>query len=384
MDAQGGIQQHPSQATAPFQPPGASFPTPGPSAPLQMGQPSSIPWVNATHALDSRQQKPSTWDEVNMLQEALKPSIRSFTRVTSRTPPLILGSPWLSYAAQLDILQRESDRFWRADRRPGAPPSLTRLAAWRGGILMVRKARFFITEEMTEEFMHEKLRGYRHRIGSPGWHQERFVEHTHNEVQSMLLAAETRERSLGAESIEGIGQQDPLENVTAILDNIVARDPERYLAWLSTMGYFYFTTNDHNPYALPWKDWCAWTAPRSFEVCCKQDSAVRRPPLGPGAIDRTKYGPPGDRPTITLEEAKKGNKRSMEFRGAVDGMEVSLEEKAQYYIIRGEATSREAAAHYHAIRGKDVWLFDPLHTFKEVYNDPSRHRELELEASFRC
>ena len=249
---------------------------------------------------------------------------------------------------------------------------------------MVRKARFSITEEMTEEFMHEKLRGYRHRIGSPSWHQERFVEHTHNEVQSMLLAAEAREGSLGAEPVEGIGQQHPLGNMMAILDNIVARDPERYLAWLSTMGYFYFTTNDHNPYALPWEDWCAWTAPRSFEVCCEQASAVRRPPLGPGAIDRTKYGPPVDRPTITLEEAKKGNKRSMEFWGAADGMEISLEEKAQYYIIGGEATSREAAAHYHAIRGKDVWLFDPLHTFKEVYNDPSRQRELEIETSFRC
>lgn len=30
---------------------------------------------------------------------------------------------------------------------------------------------------------------------------------------------------------------------TAVLDGIVVRDPERYLAWLSSMGYFYFTTN---------------------------------------------------------------------------------------------------------------------------------------------
>lgn len=32
---------------------------------------------------------------------------------------------------------------------------------------MVGKARFDVTEEMTEEFIHVKLRGYKHRDGSP-------------------------------------------------------------------------------------------------------------------------------------------------------------------------------------------------------------------------
>ena len=161
--------QNTSQVAGIFQhaPPVGSSVVPGQSAPLQFGRPGSVPWDNATYALDSRQQKPSTWDEVNLLQEALKPSIRSFARVTSRSPPFIPGSPWLSYASQLDILQRQSNRCWSVDQRPGAPPRLARLGAWSGGILMIGDAEFLITEEMTEEFIHAKLRGYRHRDGSP-------------------------------------------------------------------------------------------------------------------------------------------------------------------------------------------------------------------------
>ena len=47
-----------------------------------------------------------------------------------------------------------------------------------------------------------------------------------------------------------------------------------------------------------------------------------------------------------------------------------------------EATSREAAAHHHGMRGEDVWLFEPTNSFIEVDNDPSRQREAEVEASF--
>lgn len=382
MVAQSSISQHSSHLAGTLQPAPAvaSGVIPGPSAPLQTNQPGSIPQVNAMYALDSRQQKPSTWDEVNRLQEALKPSVRSFSRVTARSPSSVPGSPWLSYASQLEILQGESDRFWGADRRPGAPPKLAGLAAWRGGILMVGKAGFHITEEMTEEFTHAKLRGKRHYAD---WHQDEFVEQAQNDFQSIYLAADARREKLRAQAAEGIGQQVISEKITAILDNIVARDPERYLAWLSTMGYFYFTLNDHNPYAFSWEDWCTWKAPRSFEVCCKQASVLSRPPMGPGSIDRTKYGPPGDRPAITLEEAKKGNRRAMEFRYTADGMEVSQKEKAQYCIINGEATSREATAHYHAIRGGDVWLFEPMSSVMKAFNDPSRKRDAEIEANFR-
>lgn len=249
---------------------------------------------------------------------------------------------------------------------------------------MVGKAGFDTTEEMTEEFMHAKLRIYRDRNGSPGWIHDRFSELRYNKLQSILRAADARRERLEAQAKNGSGEPDVSENITTILDNIVARDPERYLAWLSTMGYFYFTMNDHNPYGLSWEDWCAWKAPRSFEVCCKQASAVKRPSSGPGAINRAKYGPPSDRLTITLEEAKKGNKRALEFQDTADGMEVSLKEKAQYCMIGGVAMSREAAAYYYAIRGEDVWLYKPMEPVKEACEeDPSRLRESEIEASFR-
>lgn len=249
---------------------------------------------------------------------------------------------------------------------------------------MVGNAKASVTEEMTENFMHAKFRGYRHTDGPPGLYQDHVFKQEHRSFQRILLAAEARRRRMREQALEGNGQQDTSENFMAILDDIVARDPERYLAWLSTMGYFYFTVNAHNPDDLSWEDWCTYKAPRSFEVCCKQASIVSRPCLGPGAIDRSKYGPASDRPTITLEEAKKGNRRAMEFQRTAEGLEVSQKEKAQYYMIDGKAMSREAAAHYHAIQGEDVWLFEPSTSIEEAPNDPSRQREAAIEASFRC
>ena len=37
-------------------------------------------------------------------------------------------------------------------------------------------------------------------------------------------------------------------------------------------------------------------------------------------------------------------------------MEVSEKEKAKYHMVGGEATSREAAVHYSAVREEDVCL----------------------------
>ena len=71
MASRGIIQLDPTQAIEPSQPalPAAPDVMPGPSTPLQMSQ--RIPGVNTVDALDSREEKPSTWDEVYLLQEAL-------------------------------------------------------------------------------------------------------------------------------------------------------------------------------------------------------------------------------------------------------------------------------------------------------------------------
>ena len=386
--SRGFIQTDPTQATEPSRPalPATPDAIPGSSIPLQMDQPSSIPEVNTIDALDSREDKPSTWNEVYLLQEALKPSIRSFTRVTARAPPVVPESHWLSYADQLEILQRESDKHWTLDQRAGAPPKLAKLASWRGGIIMVDGAEFRITEEMTEQFTHQKFRRdvLPDQHGTLGWYQQTFNEQAHNELGCHLSAANARRESFRAQVAEGQDQHDASENIATTLDSIVARDPERYLAWLSTMGYFHFTTDRHNPYGYSWEEWCTWIAPRSFQIYCKPDVVVMWPPFGLGAVNAAKYGQLGDRPTISLEEAKRGNRRALEFLDGADGLEVSTKEKAQYYMIGGEATSREAAAHYHAIRGEDVWLFEPTNSFIEAGNDPSRQREAEVEASFEC
>ena len=387
MGSRGVIPADPTQPTEPSRPalPATPDAMPGPSTPLQIGQSSSIPGVNTVDALDSREDKPSTWDEVYLLQEALKPSFRSFTRVTARMPPVVPESHWLSYTEQLGILQRASDKYWTTDQRSGAPPKLAKLASWRGGIMMVDEAEFRITEEMTERFRHQDFRRniLPDRHGTLGWYQKTFNEQAHKELGHILSAANARREGFRAQAVEGQEQENASENVTTILDSIVARDPERYLAWLSTMGYFHFTTDVHNPLGFSWADWCSWIAPRSFQTYCKQDFAVMWPPFGLGAANTAKYGQLGDRPTISLEEAKRGNRRALEFLDGVDGLEVSTKEKPQYYMIGGEATSREGAAFYRAIRGEDVWLFEPTNSFIEA-EEPSRQREAEVEASFDC
>ena len=388
MASRGIIQPDPTQAVEPSQPALSATPDtmPSSSTPLQMSQSSSLPEFNVIDALDSREEKPSTWDEVYMLQDALKPSFRSFTRVTARAPPVVPGSHWLSYADQLEILQRESDKHWITDQRSGAPPKLAKLASWPGGIIMLNEAKACMTEEMTEEFMHQDFRRdiVPDQQGTLGWYQNTFSEQAYNELGKLLFAANARRETFRAQAVEGHEQQDASEDISTILDGIIARDPERYLAWLSTMGYFHFTTDDHNPFGYSWEDWCTWIAPRSFQICCEQKVAVMWPPFGPGAVNAAKYRRLGDRPTISLEEAKRGNRRALEFHDGDDGLEVSVQEKAQYYMIGGEATSREAAAHYHAIRGEDVWLFEPSKSSVEAGNDPGRHRETEVEASFFC
>ena len=70
------------------------------------------------------------------------------------------------------------------------------------------------------------------RNGSLGWYQNTFSEQTHKEAQKILSAAETRRAMLIAQLIYIKDQQDISESLTEILDKIVARDPERYPAWL--------------------------------------------------------------------------------------------------------------------------------------------------------
>lgn len=397
MAARGGIHQHPSQAAGEklktAQPLALGAMT-GPSKLLQIGQHDSIPKFSTIDASDSRNETPRTWDEVYLLQGALKPSIRSFTRINARTPPFVRDSPWLSYAEQLELLQQHSDRCWRADQRTGDPPQIARLGEWRGGIGMVDEAEFTVTEGATEDFVHEKLRRQKPRNGSLTWNEDTFYEQTYNQSKDILSAADARMTKDRAQSVEETGHQDASKDIVktindididfASLDNLIARDPERYLAWLSTVALWFFVRKYYNPSDLLWEDWCRLIAPKIFAIRCDHLQSVAWPLSGPGAIDRTKYGPPGTRPTITLDEAKKCSKKTLEVQNTAEGRVVLANEKAQYFMVNGVAMSRGAAAHYHAIRGEDVWLFEPPDLQKEAFNEPSRQREAEVEASFDC
>lgn len=345
---------------------------PDANAPLQKPQEVSIPGVDTPYALDSRGEKPTTLIEIHLLQKALTPSIRSFTCVTGRPPVVVSGSKWLSYADQLDILQRESDEYWHVDGRTGPPPKLAQLGEWRGGIMRAGEARFCITEEMTEKFRQKKVIGNGHPDGSLGWHQDLFGGLAHYRAEGALSAADAKREGPKTQLVEREEDETLPEREIAKLDNIVDRDPERYLAWLSSMGYFYFRSSGYNHDDYGWEDWCKWQAPSTFENCCRQVPLLTRPTFGPGAIDRTKYGPVGDRPTITLDQAMKGNQGAIEFRKGNDGLEVCEEEKPAYHMNRGHAWSREGVAHSHGLQGDAARLAEHIKSTMEANDDPSR------------
>ena len=96
------------------------------------------------------------------------------------------------------------------------------------------------------------------------------------------------------------------------LDAVVAQDPEQYVAWLSTLGYGFFKECNH-PSFKRWDVWCPWVAPTKYEEVVFGFTRTTvpnyingKPRAGPGAPEKTKFGPTGVRPTVTLEQAERG------------------------------------------------------------------------------
>ena len=145
---------------------------PSPEAQAQAQQPDAkkqarlVPGRQPEHYEDNdvRAKAPQNWDEVKIIQQVLEPAIRSFARITARTPPNV--SLWGSYREQRDAFQAALDRYWRLSKREGPPPELAGIGPWYGRINSIVDAPVVITEADLEWAIHQSVASYKPTPGS--------------------------------------------------------------------------------------------------------------------------------------------------------------------------------------------------------------------------
>ena len=239
---------------------------------------------------DFRHRLPKDWSEVNALQKALTPCFEMFARMTCRTTPKI--SPWLSYASQVNELQQMLTYYWGRDGRLGHPPYLARL-----------------TEESSEKYIHPDLRQWKSSDGSLLWWEERYNQtnfQCFDKTLQEIRAKSIRKEKLGehvSEPAQLSESESESENLSKVLKSIVARNPDRFRAWLSSIGYEFYAKAAHT---IEWNPWCTWIAPTLYERLSVPQHLESR--FGSGRVNlmdrRMKF-----QPAITLEEAFEGYKR---------------------------------------------------------------------------
>ena len=119
---------------------------------------------------DARFDPPKDRYEMQALQEALAPTIRTFATISGRPSPEV--SPCTPYGYQYRFLQRAMLEHWKADRRLGNAPMLAGLCAWPGGIMAWGKARVHTSEEDLVAYKHPSLLVPQIRPGSLLWYQD--------------------------------------------------------------------------------------------------------------------------------------------------------------------------------------------------------------------
>ena len=113
---------------------------------------------------DVRAKAPQNWDEVKIIQQVLESAIRSFARITARTPPNV--SPWGSYREQREAFQAALDRYWRLSKRAGPPPEIASIGPWYGPVKSIIDAPIVITEADLEWATHPTVASYKPTPGS--------------------------------------------------------------------------------------------------------------------------------------------------------------------------------------------------------------------------
>lgn len=84
-------------------------------------------------ARDIRNKRPTTREEIAVLQEALAPIRRAYIKLSGNLAPST--NLWDSYAMQVTALQRTFEQVWTQVYDDVPPPQLPSLSSWKGGIL---------------------------------------------------------------------------------------------------------------------------------------------------------------------------------------------------------------------------------------------------------
>ncbi|MCJ1456162.1 hypothetical protein MMC28_006522 [Mycoblastus sanguinarius] len=314
----------------------------------------------------ARYHKPKTWDEVRDLQAALRPSFQMFTRLTNQLAPLTV---WDSYAVQWNEAQSMLNRLWPQIHSGynGNVPRLVRLRAWNGGIAEAYNARLD-----SNPIEASALRHPTQRLQQPGDNSNslasmhtayaiKFYDHITNELQRSDASRQATATAPGNRAQSNLGvdgtQDNSEENWREYLDRLIARNPGEYLAWLSARSYEIFEASKASAMGMTWEYWCSIFAPIHFEQTCHKiiephgiNYTEGKPAAGPGASDRTKYGPPGARPTLSLDDAMRG--------------------REAFRMVGGSSCSTAAQTHYSAFKGKDACMTPALsRAFRTAYRD---------------
>ena len=296
---------------------------------------------------DSRLAAPRNWKEVEALQEALAPTIRTFATISGRVTeeiPLPEISPWTSYANHYRVLQMVMLEAWQSDRRLGPPPRLAGLCAWSGGIMAWREARVQTSEEALTPFIHPRILAPRPRARSLLWHQDWAREWFHGDeedrrrqeaieiqamqrdlVQRQAAPVDLRKKAIAAQARENTpAQRQAAEQaaqasteqegflVRIMSDSVIARDPTTFRKFLYQLGFRHYTKGAHT--AMSWKSWCVQVAPPFYERLVASNSAAstatqNTPSVVSAVTNGRSPSPEAIKVTITLEQARLGNER---------------------------------------------------------------------------
>ena len=82
---------------------------------------------------DVRTRRPSTRQEIAVLQEALAPTRRAYVKLSGHLTPTALLSE--SYSVQHAVIQKAFEQMWTQSYKDVVPPKLPSLQPWEGGIL---------------------------------------------------------------------------------------------------------------------------------------------------------------------------------------------------------------------------------------------------------
>ncbi len=236
--------------------------------------------TNKTYeSVDGRTIKPSSWDEVYSLQEALDPSRQSFFRLVGQAAPL--SELWDDYISQWNYLQGRFTEEWLAIGCQGHPPNLVMLKPWAGKIQNWRLNQVWTLPDLEPTY---RRSWFRDDFELANQQALRAKELHENATQELRQATEAEQHRLyNKAGIVGLSQEnEAVESFKEILAKIVMKDPEKYVLWLATKGREHYSRYSQIQTTISWSDYCCWFAPSRFE-----SESHPWKLLEPGRVDRT-------------------------------------------------------------------------------------------------